>query len=299
MVLAGPTAVGKTDCGIRIARHFGTEIISADSRQIYREMSIGTAVPTRQELDLVRHHFIQTISIRENYNASTYEEQVMGKLKELFEKQNLVLMVGGSGLYIDALCKGIDDLPSADPVLRKRLLTRFDKEGLAPLVEELKRVDPLSHKRIDLQNHMRVLKALEVSLQSGKPYSAFLKEAVKERPFQILRIALDMDRKLLYDRINARVDQMMKEGLLSEVKELQSLRGYTALKTVGYRELFDHLDGLVSLEEAVDLIKRHTRKFARKQLTWFRKEMQYKWFAPPDPKQIIAWLEKELISQDG
>ncbi len=298
VVIAGPTAVGKTTVGIQIAGHFGTEIISADSRQIYRETSIGTAVPSAQELAIVKHHFIQTISIEDSYNASTFEHQVLETLNQLFKTHNLVIMVGGSGLYIDAVCKGIDDLPTTDPELRDRLLKRFETEGLEALTLELKRLDPVSYDRIDLKNHMRVLKALEISLQTGLPYSGFLKAAKKDRPFHIIKIALDMEREVLYDRINERVDQMMVEGLLEEAKEVQHLRGYTALKTVGYTELFEHLDGQITLDEAVDLIKRHTRKFARKQLTWFRKENQYRWFPPSDIKEIIVWIEKQLMLQN-
>jgi tRNA dimethylallyltransferase len=207
-------------------------------------------------------------------------------------------MVGGSGLYIDAVCKGIDDLPTTDPEIRNRLFKRFETEGLEALTLELKRLDPVSYGRIDLKNHMRVLKALEISVQTGLPYSGFLKAIKKDRPFHIIRIALDMEREVLYDRINERVDQMMVDGLLEEAKEVQHLRGYTALKTVGYRELFEYLDGQVTLDEAVDLIKRHTRKFARKQLTWFRKENQYRWFAPSQIKEIIAWTEMQLMLQD-
>ena len=298
VVIAGPTAVGKTTCGVQIAEHFGTEIISADSRQIYRETTIGTAVPSAEEVAVVKHHFIQTISIEDTYNASTFEHQVLETLKQLFKKHDLVIMVGGSGLYIDAVCKGIDDLPTTDPELRDRLLKRFETEGLEALTLELKRLDPVSYGRIDLKNHMRVLKALEISLQTGLPYSGFLKAIKKDRPFHIIRIALDMEREVLYDRINERVDQMMVEGLLEEAKEVQHLRGYTALKTVGYKELFEYLDGQITLDEAVDLIKRHTRKFARKQLTWFRKENQYRWFAPSQIKEIIAWTEMQLMLQD-
>ncbi len=298
MVIAGPTAVGKTTCGVQIAEHFGTEIISADSRQIYRETSIGTAVPSAEELAVVKHHFIQTISVEDTYNASTFEHQVLETLKQLFKSHDLVIMVGGSGLYIDAVCKGIDDLPTTDPEIRNRLFKRFETEGLEALTLELKRLDPVSYGRIDLKNHMRVLKALEISVQTGLPYSGFLKAIKKDRPFHIIRIALDMEREVLYDRINERVDQMMVDGLLEEAKEVQHLRGYTALKTVGYRELFEYLDGQVTLDEAVDLIKRHTRKFARKQLTWFRKENQYRWFAPSQIKEIIAWTEMQLMLQD-
>ena len=294
VVLAGPTAVGKTSCGIEIARHFGTEIISADSRQIYRETHIGTAVPSPTELALVKHHFIQTISIRDPYNASMYENQVLERLEQLFEVYDLVLMVGGSGLYIDAVCEGIDDLPTVDPLLRKKLQDRLKRDGLESLTRELMRLDPLSYEKVDLKNHMRVLKALEISMQTGKPYSSFLTEPKKERPFEILRIALDMNREVLYNRINRRVDQMMENGLLEEVKQVQHLKQYTAMKTVGYRELFPVLEGERHLDEGVDLIKRNTRKFARKQITWFRKENRYRWFPADKCGEVIDYLEKEL-----
>ena len=296
LVLAGPTAVGKTNCGIAIARHFNTEIISADSRQIYRECTIGTAVPSPEELARVRHHFIQTISVREPFNASMYEMQVLEKLERLFEKHDLLLMVGGSGLYIDAVCFGIDDLPAIDPEVRSRLLQSLEKEGLEALTQDLKKLDPVSYSQVDLKNHMRVLKALEVSIQTGKPYSSFLSSEKKKRPFQILRLALDMERELLYDRINQRVLQMMEAGLLDEVRQLLPLRSCTAMKTVGYRELFRHLDGELSLDEAVDLIQRNTRKFARKQITWFRKENRYQWFTPLELPLILRWLEKQGVN---
>ena len=294
VVLAGPTAVGKTSCGIEVASHFGTEIISADSRQIYRETTIGTAVPSPGELALVKHHFIQTTSIEEPYNASIYETQVVARLEQLFKVHDLVLMVGGSGLYIDAVCEGIDDLPQTDPRLREELLERFKKEGLESLTRELKSLDPVSYGKVDLKNPMRVLKALEVSIQTGKPYSTFLSATKKERPFDILRIALDMERETLYSRINRRVELMMEAGLLEEVRQLQHLKGYSAMKTVGYRELFRVLDGELSLDEGVDLIKRNTRKFARKQLTWFRKENRYQWFTPAKCNEIIGWIEKGI-----
>jgi len=295
VVLAGPTAVGKTSCGIQVASHFGTEIISADSRQIYRETTIGTAVPSPEELTRVRHHFIQTASVKEIYNASIYENQVLAKLEQLFQKHRLVLMVGGSGLYIDAVCEGIDDLPQINPGIRDGLQKRLKKEGLEPLTRQLRELDPPSYEKLDLKNHMRVLKALEVSIQTGRAYSSFLSATKKERAFRIIRIALDMEREELYDRINRRVELMMKAGLLEEVRQLQHLRGYSAMKTVGYRELFRVLDGELSLEEGVDLIKRNTRKFARKQLTWYRKEKRYRWFHPEQCPQIPDWIEKELL----
>ncbi|MBE9517539.1 MAG: tRNA (adenosine(37)-N6)-dimethylallyltransferase MiaA [Bacteroidetes bacterium] len=293
VVLAGPTAVGKTSCGLEVARHFGTEIISADSRQIYKETTIGTAVPSPEELAMVKHHFIQNISVTESYNASMYENQVLEKLEELFKIHDLVLMVGGSGLYIDAVCEGIDDLPKVDQTLREELQDRLKKEGLDVLTQLLLRLDPVSYEKVDLKNHMRVLKALEISIQTGKPYSTFLSDTKKERPFQILRIALDLDREILYTRINRRVEQMMEAGLLEEVKQVQHLKEYTAMKTVGYRELFRVLDEELSIYEGVDLIKRNTRKFARKQLTWLRKEKRYQWFSPGNCKEILDWIETE------
>lgn len=292
VVIAGPTAVGKTALGIEVAEQLGTEIISADSRQIYRETSIGTAVPSDGQLARVMHHFIRCVSLEERYNASIYENQVLDRLEELFGKYSTVLMVGGSGLYIDAVCSGIDDLPPADMELRGQLLERYEHEGLGPLVEALYRVDPLSWERIDRNNPMRVLKAVEVSLQTGRPYSSFLSFSRKERPFGILRVALDMEREVLYERINRRVDRMMEAGLLDEVERLKHLRGVNALKTVGYRELFRYLDGELALDQAADLIKRNTRKFARKQLTWFRKDGLYTWFRPDEPERILSWIRE-------
>lgn len=296
VVLAGPTAVGKTSCGIEVAAHFGTEIISADSRQIYRETTIGTAVPSPVELARIKHHFIQTVSVTEYYNASIFENQVLECLEQLFKECDLVLMVGGSGLYIDAVCEGIDELPTVDSELRRKLQEKFGREGLKSLTQLLEQLDPVSHKKLDLKNHMRVLKALEISIQTGKPYSSFLSDSKKERPFHILRAALDLDREILYERINRRVDHMMEAGLMEEVRDMQQLRDYTALKTVGYRELFQVLDGKLTLEEGVDLIKRNTRKFARKQLTWFRKEQDYGWFSPENCKELIQWVEKEVAT---
>jgi len=294
VVLSGPTAVGKTSCGIEVARHFSTEIISADSRQIYRETTIGTAVPSPEELAQVKHHFIQTTSVKDPYNASLYEMQVLDRLEQLFKVHDLVLMVGGSGLYIDAVCEGIDELPRVDPVLREQLQLRLKKEGLEILTRELARLDPLSFDKIDLKNHMRVLKALEITIQTGLPYSSFLSDTKKDRPFHILRVALDLEREKLYQGINSRVDQMMEAGLLDEVRQVHHLKGYTAMKTVGYRELFKVLEGELSIDDGVDLIKRNTRKFARKQLTWFRKENRYQWFSSGNCQEIIKWIEKEL-----
>lgn len=293
VVLAGPTAVGKTALGISLARHFKTEIISSDSRQIYNETTIGTAVPSSADLSSVRHHFIQVASLTNPYNASRYEQDVLTLLDTLFKEHNMILMAGGSGLYIDAVCNGIDDLPTADPRLRSQLSQQLGTEGLEPLIKRLKELDPISYAKVDLKNHMRVLKALEVSIQTGKPYSSFLSEKKKERPFRILRVALDMDREMLYQRINVRVDKMMERGLLDEAQTVIGFRDLTAMKTVGYRELFSYLDGDVSLEEAVKLIKGNTRKFARKQLTWFRRGNQYTWFHPGQTEEITSWIEQQ------
>jgi tRNA dimethylallyltransferase len=298
LVLAGPTAVGKTGCGIALALHFGTEIISADSRQIYLEPSIGTAVPSEQELKQVKHHFIRTIPLKERYHASRYEVEVLQLLEELFKSSNLVIMVGGSGLYIDAVCNGIDDLPPPDPTIRSSLHGELRDGTLDSLASRLKELDPISYQRIDLKNPMRVLKALEVTIQAGRPYSSFLTSGKKERYFRILRMALDREREDLYDCINRRVDRMMEEGLLKEAVELLPYRDLPSMRTPGYRELFSYLDGEVTLDEAVDLIKRNTRKLARKQLTWFRKEGRYNWFHPEAIREMVSWVEKRLVAED-
>jgi len=302
LVIGGPTAVGKTACGIEVAKHFGTEIISADSRQFYREPSIGTAVPSPEELDAVPHHFIQFISVTDPYNAAMFESQVLSKLRQLFQRHQVVVMVGGSGLYMEAVCRGIDDIPAADPAIREQLHRRLELEGLASLVRQLAQLDPLSHQRLDLHNPMRVMKALEVSLQTGKPYSSHLTGTPKKRPFRILRAALDMDREALYQRINNRVDRMVEQGLVEEVCRLQEFRKCTAMKMVGYRELFGYIDGSYTLPEAVDRIKNNTRKFARKQITWFRKEDRYRWIGsgpgsePAFSEPVISYAEGELQS---
>ena len=290
VVLAGPTAVGKTTCAIRMASHLGTEIISADSRQVYRETRIGTAVPSDKELSQVRHHFIQCTSIHDPYNASRFEKEALSILESLFSEHDQVIMAGGSGLYIEAVCKGIDDFPAHDPGLRAELRGRLDEEGLQPLFAWLAELDPESHQRIDLNNHMRVLKALEVTLQTGIPYSSFLNTSPRKRPFRIRRMALDMDRHALYKRINSRVDAMMEDGLRGEAESLWDFRNLTPLKSVGYRELFRYMDGELSLGEAVEQIKGNTRKFARKQLTWFRKDNLYTWFRPDQYDEMIRWI---------
>jgi tRNA dimethylallyltransferase len=293
VVIAGPTGVGKTDLGIKIAREIGTEIISADSRQIYKELRIGTAVPTYDQLREIKHHFIHIIGIRDYYNASIYERQVLDRLELLFQKYDKVILLGGTGLYINAVLEGIDDLPDADLELRKKLQDRIKKEGLESLRFELKKLDPVSYHSIDLKNPKRVQKALEVTMITGRPYSEFLKRSKKLRNFKTRLIALNLDRQELYARINMRTDKMIEQGWVEETHALLEHRHTNALNTVGYKELFAYLDGLCTLDAAVEKIKANTRKYARKQITWFRKNEEYKWFYPSEVDQILKYIDYE------
>jgi tRNA dimethylallyltransferase len=291
IVLMGPTAIGKTMAGIEIAKNLGTEIISADSRQIYKEMSIGTAVPDKDQLQEVKHYFIQTRSIHETYNASNFETDVLELLENLFKKHDKVLMVGGSGLYIDAALNGIDDLPDADPELRAGLQKQLDEEGIESLRNDLRLLDPVSYKKIDLRNPKRVQKALEVSIQTGKPYSSFLTSPRKNRSFKVRMACINTDREELYHRINLRVLEMIQKGLIEEVKSLLPQRNLNALKTVGYKELFSYFDGDISREKAIEKIQANTRKYARKQLTWFKKYKECQWFGKKETENILKWID--------
>ncbi len=295
IVLGGPTASGKTSTGINLAKHFDTEIISADSRQIYKETTIGTAVPEPGQLKEIKHHFIQTISLEKYYNASMYEIDVLATLEELFKKKDLVVMVGGSGLYINAVCDGIDDLPTVDPEIRLSLEKKFIKEGIDSIRKDLKLLDPITYGKVDLKNHLRILKALEITIQTGKPYSSFLTHQKKQRDFHIIRLALNMNREDLYDRINLRVDLMIEQGLAEEAEGLKHLRETNVLKTVGYKEIFSYFDGNITMDEAIDLIKRNSRKYARKQITWFRKNELYPWFHPDETEKMLAYCNKCII----
>ncbi len=290
IVIEGPTAVGKTELSIRLAEKLGTEIISADSRQIYREMRIGTAVPSESELSRVKHHFIRTVSVHEYYNASRYEDEVNLLLSGLFQEKDKVILCGGSGLYIDAVLKGIDLLPEIDPEVRAKIQEQLDTYGLESLLEDLLRLDPDSFSRIDLSNPKRVQKALEISIITGKPYSSFLTSPKKERAYRVKKIALNRDREELYARINSRTGVMMEEGLLKEAEELYPHRRLNALNTVGYRELFAFMEGLTGLEQALTDIRSNTRNYARKQLTWFRKDPETAWFHPSDEKAIFEYI---------
>ncbi|MCF8346759.1 MAG: tRNA (adenosine(37)-N6)-dimethylallyltransferase MiaA [Bacteroidales bacterium] len=294
VVIGGPTAVGKTSVAITLAKKYHSEIISADSRQIYKETKIGTAVPSPEELLAVPHHFIQTINLTNYYNASMYELDALEKIENLFRKHDIVIMTGGSGLYINAVCFGIDELPTIDQEIRSSLAIQFRDRGLKSIQDDLKKADPVTYERVDLNNHFRILKALEVTRQTGLPYSSFLTQKHKKRNFRIIRLGLDMNRETLYRRINNRVDSMIDSGLIEEVKSLEQFREKNAMKTVGYRELFSYLDGRISLEQAVDLIKRNTRKYARKQLTWFRKNNLYPWFHPAEMERIETYIDSQL-----
>lgn len=294
IVLTGPTGIGKTTLGIKIAQYFNTEIISSDSRQIFKELQIGTAVPNADELSTVKHHFVHSHSITENYNASRYETEAIQLLGKLFGQHNTILMVGGSMLYIDAICKGIDIMPDVDPEIRSSLKTQLEKEGLQSLRLQLKKQDPEYYKIVDLKNPNRIIHALEICLMTGKPYSSFRSNPNKKRPFSILKIGLNCDRKTLHTRINKRVDLMIKDGLVKEAKSVYPKKHLNALNTVGYRELFACFDGEISKEKAIELIKRNSRRYARKQLTWFRKDKKIKWFEPHQTQEIIDYLENEI-----
>lgn len=294
IIITGPTAIGKTSLAIKTAKFFNTEIVSADSRQIYRELSIGTAVPSADELAEIKHHFIHSHSIQENYNASRYESEAIELLEYLFQFHDTIVMTGGSMLYIDAVCKGIDTMPDVDPELRANLKKRLKQEGIGSLRLQLKKLDPEYYSGVDLKNPARIVHALEICLMTGKPYSSFRTSPQKERPFSIVKIGLDCDRAELYERINQRVDKMVEAGLEKEAKRVFPMKNLNALNTVGYREFFAYFTGEISKEKAVELIKRNTRRYARKQLTWFRKDQEINWFHPGETDKIIEFLKIKL-----
>ncbi|MDR0726248.1 MAG: tRNA (adenosine(37)-N6)-dimethylallyltransferase MiaA [Prevotellaceae bacterium] len=296
LVLLGATGIGKTDLSINLAKYFGTEIISADSRQIYKELDIGTAPPSPAQLAEVKHHFVKSHSIFDDYTAGKYEIEAMETIDRLSETNDFVWLVGGSGLYIDAVCKGIDDIPGADAELRKSIVERYKTEGLESLRFELMHLDPDIYNIIDIHNPHRVMRALEACISSGKPYSSLRKNFAKSRSFKIIKIGLTIDRNLLYDRINARVDKMMDAGLEYEARTLYRFKELNALKTVGYRELFDCFDGKTSLDESVELIKRNTRRYAKRQISWFARYPEIKWFHPDDFDAIAGFLELKTKS---
>ncbi len=296
IIITGPTGIGKTATGIRLANHLQTEIVSADSRQIFKELSIGTAVPTKEELELVKHHFIHSHSIHDNYNASRFETEGLRLLDCLFSKYNQVVMVGGSMLYIDAICNGIDSMPDADPEIRQSLKKQVETNGIESLRLQLKQLDPVYYNSVDLKNPARIIHALEMCLMTGKPYSTFRSNTKKERPFRIVKIVLNCEREQLHNRINLRVNKMVEAGLENEAHNFYSLRNLNALNTVGYREFFSYFDGEIPRNKAIELIKRNSRRYARKQLTWFRKDAEVHWFEPNQTNEIIEFVESQIKS---
>lgn len=297
VVLLGPTGVGKTDLSVEIARYFDTSVISCDSRQIYKEMRIGTAVPSAEQLAAVQHFFIQTKSVQDYYNSWQFEVEALSRIGKLFETRDVVLMTGGSMLYIDAVCKGIDDIPTIAPELRAELMGIFEREGLEPIQAMLKKLDPVFYEQVDLNNGKRVLHAVEVCKMAGVPYSSLRTNTFKDRGFNIIRIGLNREREELYDRINRRVDMMLEEGLEEEVRQLYPFRHLNALNTVGYKEFFDYFENKTDYNETVRLIKRNSRRYARKQLSWFRRDPDIHWFHPDQRTEIMAFLNSRIFQE--
>jgi len=294
ITLVGPTAIGKTDLAIQMAQHFGTEIISADSRQIFKEMSIGTAKPSPKDLNLVKHHFINSHSIHQDFSVGQFEKEGLAILTQILKTNKTAILAGGSGLYVNAITQGFDDLPVASPALRAQLNDAFGEKGISYLQEELQKLDPEYYAEVDINNPQRLIRALEVCLHTGNKFSALRKNQEKKRPFQIIKIGLKMEREALYERINRRVDLMMEAGLLEEVQALLPYRHLNALQTVGYQEIFDYLDGKCSLADAVSQIKQNTRRFAKRQMTWFNRDPEINWFEPNQYQSILQFVESQI-----
>ncbi|WP_406825836.1 tRNA (adenosine(37)-N6)-dimethylallyltransferase MiaA [Pedobacter sp. KACC 23697] len=294
--IVGPTAIGKTALAIQLAQHFGTEIISADSRQFFKEMAIGTAKPNAMELAAAKHHFIDSHSVTQLFSTGDFEVEGLKKLEEIFQNHNLAIMVGGSGLYVNALINGLDEMPDIDLSIREKLNKQFEEEGLAAIQNQLAELDPAYFAKVDQQNPQRMIRGLEVYLSTGQKLSSMLSATKKERPFNIIKIGLNTDRAVLYDRINSRVDQMMADGLVEEVKSLIPFKKYNALNTVGYSEIFDYLDEKISFEDAIAAIKQNTRRFAKRQLTWFRRDDEINWFEPDEHKMIISYVNSNIAN---
>ena len=298
IIVLGPTGIGKSDISIQLAKHYHSEIISADSRQFFRELSIGTAVPSSDDLEIVPHHFIQNKSIHDYYNVSDYETEVIQLVSELFKRTNPVILTGGSMLYLDTICNGIDDIPTVDPEIRDEVIAWYEKNGIEALRQRLLEIDPEYYQIVDLNNPKRLLHAVEIHQMTGLPFTSFRKKTVKERPFRMIKIGINQDRKILYDRINQRVLKMMNAGLLEEAKTVYPHRKLNSLNTVGYKELFTYLDGECTLDESIDLIQRNTRKYARKQLTWFRRDEKIKWFEPDRIQEIIEFVDSKMSENE-
>ncbi|MDD2799015.1 MAG: tRNA (adenosine(37)-N6)-dimethylallyltransferase MiaA [Bacteroidales bacterium] len=294
IVLLGPTGVGKTELSLRLAEKFKSQIISSDSRQLFRDMTIGTAAPTIDQLNRVKHHFVGNLELTDYYSAAQFEAEVLTFLENYFLENNVALMTGGSMMYIDAICKGIDDLPTIDTQLRNEIMQTFETDGLESIKIQLKMLDPEYYNEVDLKNYKRVIHALEVCLMTGKTYSSLRKNKTKERPFNIIKIGLTRDRVELYERINHRVDEMMAQGLLEEAKALYPHKQLNALNTVGYKELFYYFEGNCTLEDAVEKIKQNSRIYSKKQMTWFKRDKEIVWFHPDQESEIVEFIENSL-----
>ncbi len=294
LVLLGPTGVGKTDISLEIARHYGCPIVSSDSRQFYRELKIGTAAPTEVQLSAVRHYFIGTHSIHDEYSCGQYEQDVMKLLSELFVENDVLMLVGGSMMYIDAVCQGMDDIPSVDAGIREFWKNEYATKGLGFIQEELKRLDPTHYNEVDLKNYKRLLHALEICSITGKPFSDIRTGKKKVRPFNIVKVGLNREREELYERINKRVDQMMQEGLLAEAEQFYSFRHLNTLNTVGYKELYEYMDGKWDLDFAVNMIRQDSRRYAKRQLTWFNRDKEIVWFHPDDKEAVFRYLKNVI-----
>ena len=294
IIVGGPTASGKTALAIRLAQHFNTEIISADSRQCYREMTIGVAKPSAEELQLVKHYFINSHSIQQDVNAAAFEQYALDAAAAIFQQKDVAIMVGGTGLYIKAFCEGLDEIPAIDPALRTQLNAAFEQNGLTWLQQQVQENDPLYYSNGEILNPQRLIRALEVKLQTGRSIRDYQNQKKVTRDFSIIKTAIDLPKELLHQRINHRVDLMMEAGLLQEVRSLAPNRNLNALRTVGYTELFDHLDKEITLEEAVEAIKKNTRHYAKRQLTWFRKDPSFTWFDASTPEAVITYSSRAL-----
>lgn len=287
VVITGPTGVGKSDTAVWLARELNAEIISADSRQLYRDIPIGTAAPTAEQMAEVKHHFVGTLSLEEYYSAAQFEDDVMQLLPQLFARSPYVVMCGGSMMYVDAVCKGIDNIPTISDEIRREVVERFERDGAEAMREELRRLDPVYYNQVDLKNHKRVIHAVEICLQAGRPYSELRTNSVKQRPFRIVKIGLNLPREQLFDRINHRVEKMIEAGLVDEARRFYPQRHLNSLNTVGYKELFAWMDGTMDYDTAVARIQKNTRVYAKKQLTWYAKDTDMHWFAPSDHQEIL------------
>lgn len=290
IVILGPTGVGKTSLCLHIAKEYNVPVINADSRQMFKELPIGTAAPTIKEQEQAKHYFVGNLTVDKYYNASMFENDVLSLLDILFKQQDIALMSGGSMMYIDAVCNGIDDIPTVDTQIRQSLKERYEQEGLESIIQELRQLDPEYYNIVDKKNHKRVIHALEICLSTGKAYSSFRHNVRKTRPFQIIKIGLTRNREELYSRIDLRVDEMISNGLLKEAANMYPQRNLNALNTVGYKELFDYIDGKTDLQEAIFKIKSNTHKYCRKQLTWFKRDPEIKWFTPENVEEIINYI---------